>query len=221
MGPNQAARRTGSISEKGLPLTEQVCVAWRSYQHEHHDRDRLKAEIAPIQAELRQLLQDASPKSGRNRWHRQFAMQPPHDLARTLDLHHHHRRRADQQPRRTRPPRPGHPPKTLARHPKQQRRALRRTRPVRRRDPPPTKPLTVRLPARPPRRAQPRRPPPRAHLSQGPGTERLESAGINRPREGDGNAPHRRTSDRRWPRVMESAGQPAWRREWKSPTLKI
>ena len=37
---------------------------------------------------------------------------------RALDLHHHRRRRSDHQPRRTRAPRPGHPPRTLARHPK-------------------------------------------------------------------------------------------------------
>ena len=48
-------------------------TAWRAYQHEHHDRDRLQAEIAPIQTELRQLLENASPKSQRTRWHRRFA----------------------------------------------------------------------------------------------------------------------------------------------------
>jgi transposase len=62
-----------TFGEQGLPLTDQVFAAWRSYQHEHHDRDRLRAEIAPIQTKLRQLLEDASPKSRRNRWHRQFA----------------------------------------------------------------------------------------------------------------------------------------------------
>ena len=48
-------------------------AAWRAYPHDHHDRDRLAAEIAPIQTELRQLLEDASPKSKRTRWHRRFA----------------------------------------------------------------------------------------------------------------------------------------------------
>ena len=48
-------------------------AAWRAYQHEHHDRDRLQAEIAPIQTELRQLLEDAGRKSQRTRWHRRFA----------------------------------------------------------------------------------------------------------------------------------------------------
>jgi transposase len=50
-----------------------VFAAWRAYEHDHHDRRRLQAAIAPIQTELRQLLQDASPKKARNRWHRRFA----------------------------------------------------------------------------------------------------------------------------------------------------
>jgi transposase len=58
---------------QGLELTRRVFNAWRAYQHEHHDRDRLNAEITPIQAELRRLLEDASPKRARNRWHRRFA----------------------------------------------------------------------------------------------------------------------------------------------------
>jgi transposase len=62
-----------TFGENGAPLAEQVFAAWRAYQHEHHDRQRLQAEIAPIQTQLRQLLEDASPKSRRNRWHRQFA----------------------------------------------------------------------------------------------------------------------------------------------------
>jgi len=62
-----------SFGEQGLELTHRVFRAWRAYQHEHHDRDRLAAEIAPIQAQLRQLLEDASPKSKRTRWHRRFA----------------------------------------------------------------------------------------------------------------------------------------------------
>ena len=62
-----------TFGERGVPLTSQLFTAWRAYQHEHHDRDRLQAEIAPTQTELRQLLEDASPKSQRTRWHRQFA----------------------------------------------------------------------------------------------------------------------------------------------------
>jgi transposase len=57
----------------GLELTGRVFAAWRALQHEHHDRQRLKDEITPIQTELRQLLEDASPKSKRTRWHRRFA----------------------------------------------------------------------------------------------------------------------------------------------------
>jgi transposase len=62
-----------TFGEQGLELTRRVFAAWRAYQHDHHDRDRLAAEIAPIQTELRQLLEDASPKSKRTRWHRRFA----------------------------------------------------------------------------------------------------------------------------------------------------
>ena len=61
------------FGERGLELTGRVFAAWRAYQHKHQDRDRLQAEIAPIQSELRQLLEDASPKSKRTRWHRRFA----------------------------------------------------------------------------------------------------------------------------------------------------
>ncbi len=62
-----------TFGEHGLALTGRVFRAWRAYQHEHHDRTRLQAEIAPIQTELRQLLEDASPKRSRTRWHRRFA----------------------------------------------------------------------------------------------------------------------------------------------------
>jgi transposase len=61
------------FGETGLELTGRVFAAWRAYQHDHHDRERLQAEIAPIQTELRQLLENASPKKARNRWHRRFA----------------------------------------------------------------------------------------------------------------------------------------------------
>ena len=62
-----------TFGEQGLKLTRRVFAAWRAYQHEHHARQRLQAEIAPIQIELRALLEQASPKKARNRWHRQFA----------------------------------------------------------------------------------------------------------------------------------------------------
>jgi transposase len=62
-----------TFGEHGLELTGRVFAAWRAYQHEHHDPKRLAAEIAPIQTQLRQLLEDASRKSQRTRWHRRFA----------------------------------------------------------------------------------------------------------------------------------------------------
>jgi transposase len=62
-----------TFGEKGIPLVDQVFAAWRSYKHEHHDRQRLQTAIEPVQAQLRTLLERASPKKARNRWHRQFA----------------------------------------------------------------------------------------------------------------------------------------------------
>jgi transposase len=62
-----------TFGEQGVELTSRVFAAWRAYQHEHHDRDRLQAEIAPIQDQLRALLEQASLKKAPNRWHRRFA----------------------------------------------------------------------------------------------------------------------------------------------------
>jgi transposase len=62
-----------TFGEHGSALSRRVFHAWRAYQHEHHDRDRLAAELAPIQTELRGLLEQASPKKAPNRWHRRFA----------------------------------------------------------------------------------------------------------------------------------------------------
>jgi transposase len=62
-----------TFGEQGVPLVDRVFAAWRAYQHDHHDRGQLQAEIAPVQTELRSLLEAASFKKARNRWHRQFA----------------------------------------------------------------------------------------------------------------------------------------------------
>jgi transposase len=62
-----------TFGEHGLELTGRLFKAWRGYQHDHHDRRRLKAEIDPIQAKLRLLLENAGRKSPRTRQHRRFA----------------------------------------------------------------------------------------------------------------------------------------------------
>jgi transposase len=62
-----------TFGQRGLELTGRVFAAWRGYQHEHHDRSRLQADIEPIQAQLRALLEDAGRKSKRTRLHRRFA----------------------------------------------------------------------------------------------------------------------------------------------------
>ena len=67
------AGRAEDLRRARLSLTRSVFAAWRAYQHEHHDRDQARAEIEPIQTQLQDLLQAASPKKARNRWHRRFA----------------------------------------------------------------------------------------------------------------------------------------------------
>jgi transposase len=62
-----------TFGEQGLELSRRVFASWRAFKHEHHDRERLTTEIQPIQTELRGLLEQASPKSRRTRWHRRFA----------------------------------------------------------------------------------------------------------------------------------------------------
>jgi transposase len=62
-----------TFGEQGLALTGRVFAAWRAYQRDHHDPQQLKAEIEPIRAQLRQLLENAGRKSPRTRRHRRFA----------------------------------------------------------------------------------------------------------------------------------------------------
>jgi len=62
-----------TFGEHGLALTGRVFAAWRAFQHEHNDRARLRADLEPIQTELRAVLQDAGRKSKRTRLHRRFA----------------------------------------------------------------------------------------------------------------------------------------------------
>jgi transposase len=61
-----------AFGEGGLAVTERLFSLWRAFG-EHRDRARLKAEMVPVQAELRELLQNAARKSKRTRSHRRFA----------------------------------------------------------------------------------------------------------------------------------------------------
>ncbi len=56
----------------GLALSGRVFEIWHSYL-EHHDRDRLIAEMTPVQDALRELLEHAATKTKRHRLHRGFA----------------------------------------------------------------------------------------------------------------------------------------------------
>ena len=62
-----------TFGEQGLQLTARVFKAWRAYQHQHHNLAHLQTELEPVQHELRVLLEAASPKSRRTRYHRRFA----------------------------------------------------------------------------------------------------------------------------------------------------
>jgi transposase len=62
-----------TFGERGLELTGRVFGAWRAYEHEHDNREQLQADIAPVQQQLRALLEDAGRNSKRTRYHRRFA----------------------------------------------------------------------------------------------------------------------------------------------------
>jgi Transposase IS66 family len=53
-----------TFGEQGLELTRRVFSAWRAYQHEHHDRDRLKTEIAPIQTNYGRSSKQPARRAG-------------------------------------------------------------------------------------------------------------------------------------------------------------
>jgi transposase len=56
----------------GLALTARLFAAWDAYR-DHGDRARLLEQIAPLKAELRTLLERATRRSTKTKYHRQFA----------------------------------------------------------------------------------------------------------------------------------------------------
>jgi transposase len=56
----------------GLVIAHDLFAAWADFQNDA-DRERLQTRIAPLQQKLRALLEDASRKSTRTKYHRQFA----------------------------------------------------------------------------------------------------------------------------------------------------
>ncbi len=60
------------FGEQGLRIARELFAAWASYQTDA-DRARLQAQTAPLQQELRRLLEHAARKSARTKYHRQFA----------------------------------------------------------------------------------------------------------------------------------------------------
>jgi len=61
-----------TFGEAGLALTKRLFEAWHGFD-DHQDRDRLAADMAPVQAELRALLEHAARNSKRTKYHRRFA----------------------------------------------------------------------------------------------------------------------------------------------------
>jgi transposase len=60
------------FGDAGLRIARELFAAWASYQTDA-DRTRLQAQTAPLQQELRRLLEHAAQKSPRTKYHRQFA----------------------------------------------------------------------------------------------------------------------------------------------------
>jgi transposase len=60
------------FGDAGLRIARDLFAAWNNYQADG-DRNRLQAQIAPLQARLRKLLEHAARKSPRTKYHRQFA----------------------------------------------------------------------------------------------------------------------------------------------------
>ncbi|MGA8746053.1 MAG: IS66 family transposase [Solirubrobacterales bacterium] len=60
------------FGQAGLALTKRLFKAWQAFE-EHGERARLSSEMAPIQSELRELVEHAARKSMRTRRHRRFA----------------------------------------------------------------------------------------------------------------------------------------------------
>jgi transposase len=60
------------FGDQGLRIARELFAAWASNQADA-DRARLQAQTAPLQHQLRQLLEHAARKSSRTKYHRQFA----------------------------------------------------------------------------------------------------------------------------------------------------
>jgi len=60
------------FGEAGSELTKRLFQTWHAFG-EHSDRERLAREMAPVQAELHELLEHAARKSTYTRFHRRFA----------------------------------------------------------------------------------------------------------------------------------------------------
>ncbi len=150
----------------GLTLTARLFDTWHAYL-EHHNHDRLAAEMTPIRPNYANCSSTPPTKANATTL-RPVRVKPPEALARALDVHHHPRRHPHQQRRRASAPRTRHPPQTLARQPVRRGRAVHRTHPLRLGHLPPTTPLPPDLPPRTPHRQPNRQRAPRPPLKTRP-----------------------------------------------------
>jgi Transposase IS66 family len=132
-----------NFGNAGLVVAHDLFDAWQRFQQDG-ERAALQARIAPPQTKPRAELEHAS---------------------RNLDLQPHRWRRANQQPRRTRPPRRGHLPQALARHPIRTRRTQPRATPLRLDHLQAPQAIALRLPHRDHHRPRPWRPDTRPRLT--------------------------------------------------------
>jgi transposase len=69
---NEGMAEQKKFGDQGLRIARELFAAWANYQTDA-DRARLQAQTAPLQQELRRLLDIAARKSPRTKYHRLFA----------------------------------------------------------------------------------------------------------------------------------------------------
>jgi transposase len=152
------------FGQAGLVIADDLLNAWRAYQHDG-DRARLQATVAALQTKLRSLLENAARKSPRTKYHRQFARNLLKRWPALWAFTHTDGVEPTNEPRRTRPPRPGHLPQALTRNPIRTRRTHNRTTPLRLGHLPTPQTIALRLPHPRAHRPRPRRPNPHPQLT--------------------------------------------------------
>ena len=171
--PLRRTRRAEDLRRAGPRAHRAECSEPGAPSNEHHDRGRLDTRDQTDPAELRRAARRAGRKSTRTSYHRVFANNLLKIWPALWTFVTHARRRADQQPRRTRAPRPvihrklSHGTRTNNGE-RFTERALSASATCRQQHT-----IPLRVPQRTTHRPHPRRPTPHPHLN--PRTERLHT----------------------------------------------